>query len=168
MTERKVPDGFKHYEDGKHRRYGLLFTVNAGAFTIAKVFVEKASEAGKDISSVADKDISSLFLGGLTLKHIALGMIAFTALMVVDIFSFGWGMRQNYVHDRFGLAGMFVLGAIGFVIAAGWYLVAYGPVVTLGGIFVLSAIGLLTGFGCYLVAFGPPWAVKPGKQPRSE
>ena len=29
--EQKVPESFKAYEEGKHRRYNLFFAVNAGA-----------------------------------------------------------------------------------------------------------------------------------------
>ena len=72
---------------GKGRRYGLLFP-NGGAFAIAKVFSEKADKT-------ADKDISTILLGSLTIEHLALGMIAFTAVMVVDIFAFGWGMKRT-------------------------------------------------------------------------
>jgi hypothetical protein len=43
--ENQVPDSFKYYEDGKHRRYSLLFAVNGGAFAIAKVFAEKNAGA---------------------------------------------------------------------------------------------------------------------------
>jgi hypothetical protein len=43
--EKQVPDSFKYYEDGKHRRYSLLFAVNGGAFAIAKVFAEKNAGA---------------------------------------------------------------------------------------------------------------------------
>jgi hypothetical protein len=39
MTEgRKLPAYFREYEDGKHRRYILLFAVNGGAFAIANLF----------------------------------------------------------------------------------------------------------------------------------
>jgi hypothetical protein len=31
-------DAFKAYEDGKHRRYGLLFSVNGGAVATAKLY----------------------------------------------------------------------------------------------------------------------------------
>jgi hypothetical protein len=34
---------FKAYEDGKHRRCNLLFAVNGGAFTVAKLLGEKGT-----------------------------------------------------------------------------------------------------------------------------
>jgi hypothetical protein len=36
-----VPDCFKAYEEGKHRRYNLLFGVNGGAFAVAKFFADR-------------------------------------------------------------------------------------------------------------------------------
>src|SRR6266542_1212759 len=66
----KVPESFKSYEDGKHRRYELLFAVNGGAFAIAKLFADKNS---------------ARVLGSLSLCHLSVGMIVFTAVMGADI-----------------------------------------------------------------------------------
>lgn len=107
--EKKLPEAFKGYEDGKHRRYSLLFAVNGGAFAVAKLF------ATADTRSV---------LGDLTLRQLSLGMIAFTIVMVVDIYAFGYKMRKGYLPDAFGRAGKAVLLMIGFLICAGWFLVA--------------------------------------------
>ena len=41
---KRVSENFKSYEEGKHRRYNLLFAVNGGAFAIAKVLVEQKPE----------------------------------------------------------------------------------------------------------------------------
>jgi hypothetical protein len=110
--------GFTAYESGKHRRYELLFAVNGGAFAIAKLFPDQAAQK---------------FLGGLTIDHLALGMIAFTAVMFIDIAAFGHGMRRwarrTFVQDWrawqgiFSLFGWFVLAAICALICGGWYLV---------------------------------------------
>jgi hypothetical protein len=78
--EMKVPESFKFYEDGKHRRYSLLFAVNGGAFAIAKLHAEKNAVA---------------VLGDLTLERLSFGMILFTVVMVVDIFIFGQRMRET-------------------------------------------------------------------------
>ncbi len=110
--ERKVPDSFKAYEEGKHRRYNLLFAVNGGAFAVAKLFGE---------------DKMASVLGGLTLPQLSFGMIAFTAVMVADIFAFGQKMRTAYLPDQFGWIGKAVLLLIGLLICAGWFLVAWGP-----------------------------------------
>jgi hypothetical protein len=43
--EKKIPESFKAYEDGKHRRYNLLFAVNGGAFAVAKLFADEKAVA---------------------------------------------------------------------------------------------------------------------------
>ncbi|NJN80319.1 MAG: hypothetical protein HC797_07515 [Anaerolineales bacterium] len=101
-------ESFKIYEDGKHRRYQLLFGVNGGAFAIAKLF--------SDAEAVA-------LLGNLTLSQLALGMLIFTVVMTADIFMFGEKMRQNYLKSLFGTQGKIVLFVIGFLICAGWFFV---------------------------------------------
>lgn len=107
--EKQVPESFKSYEDGKHRRYNLLFAVNSGAFAIAKLFDEKNAAA---------------VLGNLSLRHLSLGMILFTIVMVVDIFMFGEKMRTTYLPGAFSWQGKIVLVLLGFLICAGWFLVA--------------------------------------------
>ena len=101
-------ESFKIYEDGKHRRYNLLFGVNGGAFAVAKLFT--------------DADAVTL-LGNLTLSHLAIGMILFTAVMTADIFMFGQKMRERYLPGVFGAQGKAVLLLIGFLICAGWFFV---------------------------------------------
>ena len=101
-------ESFKLYEDGKHRRYSLLFGVNGGAFAVARLFT--------------DAEAVSL-LGNLTLGQLAIGMIIFTIVMTADIFVFGEKMRKTYLEDTFGKYGKAVLLLIGFLICAGWFLV---------------------------------------------
>jgi polyferredoxin len=103
-----LAESFKIYEEGKHRRYGLLFGVNGGAFAVAKLFTDPAAVT---------------LLGDLTLGQLALGMILFTIVMTFDIFRFGQNMRETYLPDAFGTPGKVVLLLIGFLICAGWYLV---------------------------------------------
>lgn len=111
--EKKVPDSFKAYEDGKHRRYSLLFAVNGGAFAVAKLYADAKLKAGENPINV---------FGGLTQRELALGMILFTIVMVFDIFMFGRKMRKQYLPDDFGWPGKMVLMLIGFLICAGWFL----------------------------------------------
>jgi len=116
-----LPDSFKDYEAGKHRRYGLLFSVNGGAFAIAKLLSD---------------DKTAAVLGALTLAHLSLGMILFTVLMTLDIYMFGRNLRSTLPADAFdphgqtvaifGPPGRFVLLLIGLLLCAGWYLVAWG------------------------------------------
>lgn len=107
--EKKIPESFKAYEDGKHRRYNLLFAVNGGAFGIAKLFAD---------------DKAAAVLGNLTLRQLCFGMILFTIVMITDIFMFGEKMRTTFLPDAFGWQGKTVLILIGFLICAGWFLVA--------------------------------------------
>ena len=76
-----VPD-FRSYEDGKHRRYELLFAVNGGSFAIAKLLLQCKTAEG-----------NLIVLGNLTLHRLAIGMVFLTVVMVFDIYSFGRKMR---------------------------------------------------------------------------
>jgi hypothetical protein len=112
MTGSKDPklyEALKLYEDGKHRRYVLLFSVNGGAFAIAKL--------------ISEKDVGALHIGQLSV-----GMIIFTILMVFDISTFGIRMRApNMAGDQvFNWPGWLVLGVIGLLICGGWGLAAAG------------------------------------------
>jgi hypothetical protein len=69
----KLPDAFKAYEDGKQRRDKLLFAVNGAAFAIVKLI------HGKE----------QLDLGHMSQSKLSVGMIAFTHVIVVDIWAFG-------------------------------------------------------------------------------
>src|SRR4030095_9556793 len=82
--QKQVPDSFKEYEDGKHRRYSLLFAVNGGAFAIAKVLSEPK---GVTVPQ------------GLSLTNLAYGMMLFTVVMVVDIYLFGMHLRSTLPKD---------------------------------------------------------------------
>jgi hypothetical protein len=117
-TVKKLPDNFKAYEDGKSRRYSLLFSVNGGAFAVAKLF-----PAGSPCA----------VLGKLTLAELALGMIVFTVLLTVDIYLFGQHLRSTVPDEAmgpngdtlamFGTPGKLILVLIGLLICAGWFLV---------------------------------------------
>lgn len=104
-----LPEASKAYEDGKHRRYIMLFTVNGGAFTVAKLFAGPGADA---------------VLGSLQLWQLSLGMILFTTAMTVDIFKFGEKMQGYLGEEVFTKYGKAVLISLGLLIAAGWFLVA--------------------------------------------
>jgi hypothetical protein len=110
-----LKDAYAHYEGGKNRRYNLLFSVNGGAFAIAQLLTKPENKMQ--------------VLGNLTLTHLAIGMIAFTAIMVYDIFKFGDGMRLYLGNKVFAEAGRIVLFAIGLLIVLGWGMVAFGPAI---------------------------------------
>ena len=112
MPEELSPkEKLSYYEDGKHRRYSLLFAVNGGAFAIAKI-----------LSGVDEK--SPHVLGHLTLPELAWGMILFTIIMVADIYAFGHLVKKNLNSNAFTLIGKLVLLSIGLLISSGWFLVA--------------------------------------------
>jgi hypothetical protein len=67
------------YEDGKHRRYGLLFSVNGGGFTVGSLFA---------------KAVNAPLLGNLTISQLAIGMAIFTVAMYADILTFGMRFRH--------------------------------------------------------------------------
>src|SRR4051812_37316462 len=109
----------KAYEDGKHRRYTLLFAVNGGAFAVAKLLGEKGAVG----------------VGKLTMDHLALGMILFTAVMGVGIAFFGVEMGRVAPAVQkgailwggaFAVPGWLVLGALCVLIGLGWHLAAGG------------------------------------------
>jgi hypothetical protein len=106
-------EGMNTYMEGKMKRYSLLFAVNGGAFAIAKVFGEHDS---------------TQLLGGLTVQHLALGAVAFTVLMGIDIFLFGLMMRRKFFGDRmvFTWVGRVILVALCALLIAGWLMAAFG------------------------------------------
>jgi hypothetical protein len=106
----QIKDAYTLYEEGKKRRYSLLFSVNGGAFAIAQL-----------LNSTGNK-----LLGDLSLAHLAIGMGIFTILMVWDIYAFGEKMRDDrYLGEEvFGPEGKAVLLLLGFLIVFGWYLAA--------------------------------------------
>lgn len=106
----EIKDALELYENGKHRRYGLLFSVNGGAFAVANIFTEQCANV----------------LGGLSLRHLSAGMVLFTAVMVWDIFEFGRRSRKEPIPEVFGPVGRVVLLLLGLLICVGWLLVGFG------------------------------------------
>jgi len=100
------------YENGKHRRYSLLFSINGGAFAIAKLLTGESGHAG-------------VVLGALSLKELSAGMALMTIVMVIDIYAFGEKMRKN-LPDAFGPVGKAVLLLLGSLITLGWIIVGFG------------------------------------------
>ncbi len=114
-TDEQKLSGLSTYIDGKMKRYGLLFSVNGGAFAIAKLLGE------------AEKAANATLLGHLKLWHLALGLIIFTLLMVFDIYLWGQMMKEKFLSDlAFNLPGKCILFALGALIVGGWILVVAG------------------------------------------
>ncbi len=111
MADHPGLDVFKAYEDGKHRRYSLLFSVNGGTFAIAKVLSEKPAD--------------SVVMGGLHVQQLAWGMLVFTVLMIFDIYTFADKMNRLQGDSKpeiFKSQGKVVLLLIGTLICLGWLL----------------------------------------------
>lgn len=114
-----LKEALEFYESGKHRRYGLLFAVNGGAFAIAELMGDSKK------------------LGGLTIELLSFGMFVLTIVLVWDIWIFGQRSRKNPYFsdisgqtgpklDLFTRVGKIVLGLIGLLITTGWLLVGFG------------------------------------------
>lgn len=114
-TQLTLKEAYDLYENGKHRRYGLLFSVNGGAFAIARLLAGEPGKAG-------------MVLGGLTLTELALGMTLFTLVMAIDIYAFGEKMRTAYLAGAFGGIGKVVLVLLAALLCLGWLLVGFNRV----------------------------------------
>jgi hypothetical protein len=105
-------DGMRTYIDGKMRRYSLLFSVNGGAFAIAKL--------------MADEN-SARLMGRLTVPHLAFGAIVFTIIMVIDIWFFARMMKLQFLGElAFSKVGKTILLLLGTLLIVSWLLVASG------------------------------------------
>ena len=113
MSDLSTKEAFELYENGKHRRYNLLFSVNGGAFAIAKLLTGEPGNAG-------------VVLGKLTLSELSIGMALFTVVMIADIYAFGDKMRKNHLPGAFALVGKIVLLLLGVLVCAAWLLVGFG------------------------------------------
>lgn len=104
--------GLGTYIDGKMKRYNLLFAVNGGVFALAKL--------------LADPKTENIF-GKLSLKHLAIGAIAFTFLMWFDIWLWGENMRAGYFNGKevFQWRGKAILSLLASLLIIGWLLAAF-------------------------------------------
>ncbi|MGO7320057.1 hypothetical protein ACCS95_17605 [Rhizobium ruizarguesonis] len=101
------------YEQGKHRRYSLLFAVNGAAFAIGKLLT-------------GDPQNGPVVLGGMTIEILALAMIFFSIVMTFDICKFGIRMKK-LDSDLFQWPGKLVLVAFLILLAGGWGIVGFAP-----------------------------------------
>jgi hypothetical protein len=105
--------GMNTYIEGKMRRYSLMFSVNGGAFAIAKLFAQGNTQ----------------ILGGLSLRPLAIGAIFFTLLVWRDIYLFGDMMKREFFggHLVFQPPGIRILHALCSLVIIGWLVVAFWP-----------------------------------------
>ena len=106
--------GMNTYIEGKMKRYSLMFSVNGGAFLIAKLFAE---EKTKEV------------LGGLSPKALAIGAVLFTLLVWRDIYLFGDMMKREFFDGKlvFQRQGILILHALSGLVIIGWLLAAFWP-----------------------------------------
>jgi ketosteroid isomerase-like protein len=121
------------YEDGKHRRYSLMFAVNGGAFAVARLLTGSG-------------ETPALVVGSLRLEQLAVGMALFTTIMAIDIDAFGRRMKEKD-RDLYKGIGVFVLLAIGSLTVAGWMLAAYRP--ASAGLAIVAHVAIV--LGCHFV-----------------
>jgi hypothetical protein len=109
------------YLEGKMKRYGLLFSVNGGAFAIITLVTQNAD---------GSINTTSPFIGKLTLQHVAAWIIVFTALMIADIWRYGTGMRgleaRSWLFGRnprlFTPFGQLITFLVGILLVGAWSL----------------------------------------------
>jgi hypothetical protein len=123
---------YKVYQDGKIRRYNLLFAVNGGAFAILKFSV------GPGGSSSSPE---------VLLPLLPWGMVIFSLAMFTDIWSFGRAMSKSPELEgtAFTPIGMIILSIITALLVTGWVLLALGKGVSAGValiVFFAAAIAL--------------------------
>jgi len=101
------------YIEGKMKRYSLLFSVNGGAFAVAKILREPNT---------------TRILGGLTLQELAIGAVLFTILMGIDIFLWGQMMRTKFFDGElvFKWAGKSILILLCILLILAWLIAAFG------------------------------------------
>jgi hypothetical protein len=100
----------KAYEEGKHRRYELLFAVNGGAFAVARLLPSCAA--------------SDRLIANLHVWQVSAGMAVLTTVLTGDIFAFGFKMRGKDTA-LFGWQGWLVLFVIGLLLDAGWVEISF-------------------------------------------
>jgi hypothetical protein len=110
-TELKRKDVIELYEDGKHRRYALLFSISGGALAIGKFLAESGANSG-------------IVLGGLSVRLLAILMAVLTAAMCFDIWMFGIRMR-SLDNTLFQWPGKIVLLLLALLLALAWILVGF-------------------------------------------
>jgi predicted membrane protein len=103
-------DVYTLYESGKGRRYGLLFSVNGGAFAILSFLIKDACN-------------DTLMHCSMVAVAVAIGMVLFTWIMWRDINEFGTKMgelAQAHGEKLYEKTGKFVLRALALLLTFAW------------------------------------------------
>jgi hypothetical protein len=91
----------------------MLFAVNGGLFVVTKF-----AEGGEKYT-----------FGRLSIEHLAVGGILFTALMTYDIWGWGFEMRRDDMLGckAFTVKGQMITIFIAGLVMSGWYLATLPP-----------------------------------------
>lgn len=106
---------FSLYQEGKMKRYGLLFSVNGGAYAVVTWVAEHPETARGAAPPFTRVAIA-----------VSLAASLFTALMFVDVWMFGRMMKDNAPDDGltyFGGHGKAVLATIAAILTGAWMVV---------------------------------------------
>jgi hypothetical protein len=104
-------DAFAAYENGKQRRYQLLFAVNVAVLAI---------------SNIAPTPWRNVLLSVL--------MFLFTRIMTDDIRAFGKSFNDDYPNSMFREPGQRVLRNVRWILCAAWIGLALGALLALFGV----------------------------------
>jgi hypothetical protein len=113
-VEKKDWDAYNTYQDGKMKRYTLLFSINGGAYAIVTWVAEHMGAAERISRAASLKPIAVV---------VAIAASLFTALMCVDLWLFGRMMKKagtgvDLVY--FGEHGKAVLASIVLILLVAW------------------------------------------------
>jgi hypothetical protein len=113
-VEKRDWDAYNTCQDGKMKRYTLLFSINGGAYAIVTWTAEHVA-AAQEVARAASLTTIAIV--------VAIAASLFTALMFVDVWVFGRMMRKVATGDGlvyFGRHGQAVLASIVFTLLGAW------------------------------------------------
>ena len=136
--DKKDWDAYNTYQDGKMKRYTLLFSINGGAYAIVTWAAEHLAAAQEIAREVSLKTILPVV--------VAIAASLFTALMFVDVWLFGRMMSKVGTGDDlvyFGRHGQAVLILIVCTLLGGWAAVLALAYPWLGSIPVIAGLAAI-------------------------
>jgi hypothetical protein len=140
MAEQKRDWGaYNTYQDGKMKRYTLLFSINGGAYAIVTWAAEHVPAAHEIARAASMRTIAVV---------VAIAASLFTALMLVDIWLFGRMMRRAGAGDSlayFGKHGQAVLASIICILLGAWAAVLAQVDLWFGAIPVIAGVAVIHG-----------------------
>jgi hypothetical protein len=131
--QKKDWGAYNTYQDGKMKRYYLLFSINGGAYAI----VTWAAEHPKGVEWAASPKTIAIV--------VAIAAALFTALMLVDVWLFGRMMKEAEAGTEdgivyFGGHGKAVLASIVVILLGAWAALLALENLCLGSIPVIAGL----------------------------